>query len=70
MDPHKISTVEGIRVYTFVDRGLVWAALQGNKKQAMIGDTVLRLVILEDMMQTVTTKGTLHNPPTILIPTP
>lgn len=55
------TAAEDVIDYTFTDKELPWEALQGavsnmalrypegNKRLAMIGDTVVKLVILEDM---------------------
>lgn len=56
-----VKAAETVIDYIFNDKELLWEALQaagsnmanlypeGNKRLAMIGDTVLRLVLLEDL---------------------
>jgi len=55
--------------YTFESEELLWEALQapgsntqslypdGNRRLAMVGDAVLKLVLLEDMLPTNATRG-------------
>ena len=56
-----VAAAEEVIDYFFIDKALPWEALQaagsnmafryveGNKQLAMIGDVVLRLVVLEDL---------------------
>lgn len=62
-----ITAVQGILGYTFKDPELLWLALQaagsgvgpmdGNKKLAMMGDTVMKLIILDDLYTDGTQRG-------------
>ena len=65
----KIQGIEDIIEHTFQDRELLWEALQapgsnelyptGNRTMAVVGDTVLKLVLLEDLKATGATPGTM-----------
>ncbi|OBT76529.1 hypothetical protein VF21_05435 [Pseudogymnoascus sp. 05NY08] len=56
-----VTAAEDVIDYSFIDKELLWEALQaagsnmafrypeGNKRLAMIGDAVLKLVVLEDL---------------------
>ncbi|KAL3418457.1 RNase iii [Phlyctema vagabunda] len=62
-----ISAIEAIIGYNFNNRELLWCALHaagspyggqdGNKTMAMLGDAVLRLVLLEDLIPTGASRG-------------
>ncbi|PQE16012.1 hypothetical protein CJF32_00004919 [Rutstroemia sp. NJR-2017a WRK4] len=65
-----IPAVQAILGYTFDDPELLWSALHaagspfggidGNKKMAMLGDTVLRLVLLVDLIPTTASRGAIN----------
>ncbi|KFY98408.1 hypothetical protein V500_01677 [Pseudogymnoascus sp. VKM F-4518 (FW-2643)] len=56
-----VSAAEDVIDYSFIDKGLLWEAIQaagsnmafrypeGNKRLAMIGDAVVKIVVLEDL---------------------
>lgn len=64
-----ITAVQNILQYIFEDQQLLWLALQaagsgigptdGNKKLAMIGDAVMKLVILDDLYSDANPRGRL-----------
>lgn len=68
-----VQAAESIIHYSFSDKELLWEALQaagsnmsfcypeGNKRLAMIGDAVLKLVVLEDLRATGLQRGKYYN---------
>ncbi|PQE03004.1 hypothetical protein CJF31_00002835 [Rutstroemia sp. NJR-2017a BVV2] len=66
-----ISAVQAILGYAFDDPELLWSALHaagspyggrdGNKTMAMLGDAVLKLVLLVDLIPTGAPRGTISN---------
>ena len=69
----KIQTVEEIIDYSFNDNDIIWEALQapgsivtligtrrvpdGNKRLAILGDTILQLALIEDAYERGETRG-------------
>lgn len=64
-----VSAAEDVIDYSFIDKELPWEAIQaagsnmafrypeGNKRLAMIGDAVVKLVVLEDLRVTDSPRG-------------
>ncbi|KFY05166.1 hypothetical protein O988_00217 [Pseudogymnoascus sp. VKM F-3808] len=68
-----VSAAEDVIDYSFIDKDLPWEAIQaagsnmafrypeGNKRLAMIGDAVVKLVVLEDLRVTDSPRGDMQN---------
>ncbi|KFZ19976.1 hypothetical protein V501_00374 [Pseudogymnoascus sp. VKM F-4519 (FW-2642)] len=68
-----VSAAEDVIDYSFIDKELPWEAIQaagsnmafrypeGNKRLAMIGDVVVKLVVLEDLRVADSPRGDMQN---------
>ncbi|KFZ02254.1 hypothetical protein V500_00335 [Pseudogymnoascus sp. VKM F-4518 (FW-2643)] len=68
-----VSAAEDVIDYSFIDKELPWEAIQaagsnmafrypeGNKRLAMIGDAVVKLVVLEDLRVADSPRGDMQN---------